>query len=196
MKRTVCGFLAGTALCLGVIGCRQQRETEVLEAPAQLDQTVSTAGTDAELAAFLADLDRDRALYLESIETGLKSAAPERNFEFEEKNGGVTVTEYIGSDPDVTVPAVLNGLPVLTVGENAFRGKKVKTVVLSEGIRTLDWFAFYGCTELRSITLPASLALVEYGAFDGCNSTLTVHCPIGSYAATYAVSCGMHTEQS
>ena len=203
MKRTVCGFLAGTALCLGLIGCRRQQETEVLEAPAQIKQTVSKAETDADLAAFLAELERDRALYLEALEAKLsaleskaETPAPEQNYKFEKKNGAVVITEYVGTDSDVTVPALLDGLPVLTIGENAFRGKKVTSVVIPEGVRTLDWFAFYGCTELKTVTLPASLTMVEYGAFDGCRSTLTVHCPTGSYAATYAVSCGMRTEQS
>ena len=204
MKRTVCGILAGTALCLGLGGCLQKKESaEVLEAPAQLSQTVSDTGSDAELAAFLAELARDRALYLEALETRLSAwetkqdnTVPEQNYRFEKKNGGVIVTEYVGTDSEVTVPAMLDGLPVLTIGENAFRGKKVVSVVIPEGVRTLDWFAFYGCNELKSITLPASLTMVEYGAFDGCNSTLTVQCPIGSYAATYAISCGMRTEQS
>ena len=96
MKRTVCGFLAGTALCLGLIGCRQQKETEVLEAPAQLSQTVSKTETDADLAAFLAELERDRALYLEAIEAKLsalelkaETPAPEETYKFEKKNGAV-----------------------------------------------------------------------------------------------------------
>ena len=204
MKRTVCGFLAGTALCFGLIGCRQKKETtQVLEAPAQLTQTVSKAETNADLAAFLAELERDRALYLEALEAKLsalelkaEAPAPEENSKFEKKNGAVVITEYLGTDSDVTVPAMLDGLPVLTIGENAFRGKKVTSVVIPEGVRTLDWFAFYGCNELKSITLPASLTMVEYGAFDGCRSTLTVQCPVGSYAAAYAVGCGMRTEQS
>ena len=203
MKRIVCGILVGTTLCFGLIGCQQKKETEILEAPAQLTQSVKETETNAELAAVLAELERDRALYLEAINTRLaapeskpESAAPEQNYKFEKKNGAVVITEYVGTESDVTIPAMLDGLPVLTIGENAFRGKKVSSVVVPEGVRTIDWFAFFGCNELGSVTLPASLSKVEYGAFDGCKSTLTVHCPTGSYAAAYAVSCGMRTEQS
>ncbi len=203
MKRAISGLLAGTFLCIGLNGCLQKKKTsEVMEAPPQSVQTASNEKATADLEAFLAGLERDRALYLEALEAKLsaleakETAAPESNYRFEKKNGAVVITEYIGSDTEVTVPAMLDGLPVLTIGEYAFRGKKVRSVIVPEGVRTLDWFSFYECSALESVTLPASLTMVEYGAFDGCRPSLTVACPTGSYAAAWAVGCGLHTEQS
>lgn len=46
----------------------------------------------------------------------------------------------------------------------------VKTVVVEEGVLSLGRAAFMGCENLTTVTLPASLILIEEGVFFGCNS--------------------------
>lgn len=50
----------------------------------------------------------------------------------------------------------------------------LKSVVLPEGINTIEKNAFYGCTGLTSINIPNSVTKIEDGAFSGCSSLKTV----------------------
>jgi hypothetical protein len=47
--------------------------------------------------------------------------------------------------------------------------------------------AFSGCTSLMSVTIPASVTIIERNAFAECGNEFTIHAPTGSYAKKYAV---------
>ncbi len=107
------------------------------------------------------------------------------------RDGGAVITSYLGSQTVVQIPSQLDGYPVVMIGEGAFRNSKVEQVILPDGVKAIDWFAFYGSYKLQSVTLPASVSAIEYGAFELCASTLKFICPKGSYAAQYASSYGI-----
>ncbi len=71
---------------------------------------------------------------------------------------------------DIVIPETYNGLPVDTVGYNAFEGAtKVKTITLGENITSVGDFAFKGCSALRTINLN-KVNSIGNGAFRGCVS--------------------------
>ena len=107
-------------------------------------------------------------------------------------NGEVTITEYTGSGLDVAIPSHINGNPVTCIGEEAFKGKQIRSVVVPSGVKKIDWFAFSGCTVLESVTIPSSVISVHYGAFDLCPKSLVIKCNKGSYIEAYAKSWGMN----
>ena len=41
-------------------------------------------------------------------------------FTFTTNNGAITITRYTGSGGDVTIPSMINGWPVTSIGEGAF----------------------------------------------------------------------------
>lgn len=112
-------------------------------------------------------------------------------FSYIEVDGGIEITSYLGHDTQVTVPAQIDGKPVLSIGEYAFRNSPAEQVIVSDGVQSIGWFAFYGSYKLSSAILPASVTQIGYGAFDLCSSTLRFTCPPSSYAAQYAVSYGI-----
>ncbi len=62
----------------------------------------------------------------------------------------------------------------------------LKTVVITDGT-SIGAEAFYGCTGLTSITIPASVTSIEYYAFQGCSGLTNITIPssvtsIGDYA--------------
>lgn len=114
-------------------------------------------------------------------------------YKYTTSNGEVTITEYTGSGIDVAIPSHINGNPVTCIGEEAFKGKQIRSVVIPSGVKKIDWFAFSGCTALESITIPSSVMSVCYGAFDYCPKILTVKCSKGSYIEAYAKSWGIKT---
>ncbi len=115
------------------------------------------------------------------------SMAERVTFYYREENGGAVITGYSGDVALLTVPATLDGLPVVAIGEHAFERSNLTAVILPDGITSIGWFAFYECEGLSGITIPASVTSIGYAVFDGCPS-LTVHCTAGSYAERYAQS--------
>ena len=112
------------------------------------------------------------------------------------ENDLITITSYNGQETAVTVPSTINGLPVIVIGEGAFRGTEVKKVTLPDSITHVDWFAFANCTSLSEIVIPTSVKSVAYGAFDNCAPSLTIICSKNSYIYKYAVSFGISVRQN
>lgn len=113
-------------------------------------------------------------------------------YKYTTSNGEVTITEYTGSSLDITIPSFINGNPVTCIGEEAFKGKQIRSVVIPSGVKKIEWFAFSGCTSLESITIPSSVMSVCYGAFDYCPKIMTIKCNKGSYIEAYAKSWGLN----
>ena len=71
------------------------------------------------------------------------------------------------------------------------RRSSVKKVVIGSGITSVGTWAFYGCTKLTAVELPASLREIGSWSFGGCTALKKVHVPdavtlIGAYAFGYS----------
>lgn len=92
----------------------------------------------------------------------------------------IEITEYKGTETDVVVPAEIDGKPVKVIGSLCFyREYTMETLVIPEGVETIENTAFYYCTALRRVKLPDSC--VSYGErlFSWCTSLETVTIPAG-----------------
>lgn len=89
-----------------------------------------------------------------------------------------TITEYHKSgkysnlEPvlDPVIPASINGKPVTTIGEKAFQGAQIASVVIPEGVTTIAAWAFNN-NLLVTVDLPESVAMIGEYAF--CANRLT-----------------------
>ena len=106
---------------------------------------------------------------------------------------GITITGYKGSDKKLTVPQSIDGMRVVAIGREAFKGAGFEEIILPSGLEKIDWFAFSGCAALKEITIPNSVSKIEYGVFDGV-ADFEIHCSINSYAYKYAKSYGYEIE--
>ncbi len=127
----------------------------------------------------------------EQIKPTPNQTSSQSKFEYSTQNSEVTISAYKGNDTEIVIPSVIDGLPVTKIGQSAFEGKAVTSVVIPSSVKHIDWFAFSGCTSLESITIPASVISVSYGAFDYCPKNMKIICPKGSYIEAYALSWGI-----
>ncbi len=124
----------------------------------------------------------------EDIEIYKYAKESEFTYEKNEDETGITLTEYVGEEKLVVFPEEIEGLPVTaiqkefakdneilegvifgpgleTIGEDAFLNcTSLKYVKLPEGLKTMEYFAFYN-TAIKEVTLPASLESLYAGAF-------------------------------
>ena len=86
-------------------------------------------------------------------------------------NASGTITDYTGSDTEVVVPSMINGIRVKRIGSSAFYGcKNIKSITLPEGVTSIGNDTFYNCSSLTSITLPEGVTSIGYRAFYNCSS--------------------------
>jgi hypothetical protein len=79
----------------------------------------------------------------------------------------ITITGYIGSGGDVTIPSTINGLTVTAIGDSAFDGlTNVTSVTIPDSVVSLGDWAFAGCA-LSSVTLGSGITNIPSYAFYG-----------------------------
>lgn len=76
--------------------------------------------------------------------------APSRDFTFDATTG--TIKKYNGNDAVVNIPSEINGTPVTTIGNAAFRDSSVTSVTIPANVTEIGANAFAGCTNLTSVT--------------------------------------------
>ena len=107
------------------------------------------------------------------------------------KDGVAIITGYTGKDKHIVIPSNIDGYEVEGIGESAFSYSKLSSVIISEGVKSIDWFAFYTIPTLISITVPQSVTEIGYSAFDGASSSFSIYCHEGTYIHDYAKSYGI-----
>src|SRR5215472_11411424 len=75
-------------------------------------------------------------------------------------NDTVTITGYTGTNDDVVIPSTIDGLPVTSIGANAFQYARINTVTIPSSVTNIGDSAFRNCMSLTSITIPNSVASI------------------------------------
>lgn len=102
----------------------------------------------------------------------------DEGYKFTRDTSSVTICEYQGTEPYVTLPSTLVGLPVVNVGEYAFmRNNVIKSMTMPISISTIERGAFFECTSLESVALPKNCTQAGAYLFYGCTSLVTVNMP-------------------
>ena len=79
----------------------------------------------------------------------ITATAPSRDFTFDATTG--TIKKYNGNDAVVNIPSEINGTPVTTIGNAAFRDSSVTSVTIPASVTEIGANAFAGCTNLTSV---------------------------------------------
>lgn len=94
-----------------------------------------------------------------------------KNFFYTVSGNCATITGYGGALETISIPAELDGYPVVAIGNSAFSNNtKVKEITLPSTIVSIGEYAFCGCSSLTRINLPDGMETIDYCAFNGCSS--------------------------
>ena len=122
--------------------------------------------------------------------TTVPSTTPASIFTYKINEGRAIITGFIGDDESIVIPSIIDGFEVKGVSSNAFENSRIKSVIISNGVEYIDWFGFYNCPSLSSMTIPPSVTKIGYSAFDGASRSFTIYCHRDSFAESYAKSYG------
>ena len=121
-------------------------------------------------------------------------------FELASDGESYAVADYTGTSTEVVIPSVHEGLPVMSIGQYAFRGcSGLTSVTIPDSVTSIDSYAFSGCTaeiiwgddpgitkigeyafseyEGTGITIPNGVTSIGDSAFSGCRGLTSVTIP-------------------
>lgn len=79
-------------------------------------------------------------------------------FKYEEQNGSIKITEFIGQSTEVYIPSEINNMKVTTIGISSFEGNdNIKSVVIPNTVNKIEASAFRHCTNLTYMEIPESV---------------------------------------
>ena len=166
------------------------RELEEKIIELQNDQTLSEEESRRQIAELEERLEQLRTEATRTTTTTTTSK-PRSIFIYSLEDGKAVITGYTGTDEHLVIPSHIDGLRVYSIASRAFENYSFKSVIISEGVEEIDWFAFYKCQNLESVTIPKSVRKIGHSAFDGVSSRFTVYCHDNSFAKSYAQSYGI-----
>lgn len=89
-----------------------------------------------------------------------------------------SVTGYTGTDTEVYIRSVYNGLPVTGIGEEAFSYcSEITSIYIPDSITSIGYGAFGICTSLTNITIPNGVTSIGDYAFASCASLTNITIP-------------------
>src|ERR1017187_3258110 len=97
---------------------------------------------------------QDDCDYLDLDDISVVPAQPGNLFTFTTNNGTITITGYIGLDGVVTIPDVINGYPVTSIGDWAFDSyHSLTNIMIGNSVTNIGYYAFDWCASLTAITV-------------------------------------------
>ena len=97
-------------------------------------------------------------------------------FELTEDKSAYLITNYVGHASNIVIPQSYNNLSVIGIGKYAFKEKSIQSIEISSGIEQIQHHAFEKCTELKEVTM-YSVKTIESYAFEGCSSLVSIKLP-------------------
>jgi len=80
------------------------------------------------------------------------------------RNRAVTIIDYRGTSQDINIPPYIRGLPVTKIGDSAFRGKGLVSVIIPDSVTSIGYSAFRD-NSLTNVTLPGGVTSIGQHAF-------------------------------
>jgi len=97
---------------------------------------------------------------------------------FYANSGTITITGYIGSGGEVSIPDRIDGLPVANIGDFAFSDCSSLTgVTIPNSVTNIGYRAFFYCTSLTNVAIPNSITSIGNSAFWNCTNLTSVVIP-------------------
>ena len=108
----------------------------------------------------------------------LPAVVEARDYTYYTNNGTITITGYIGSGGAVSIPSMLDDMPVTGIESSAFNSSfRLTSVAIPGSVTRIGNWAFNNCTNLTSVTIGNGLTNIGERAFSYCRNLTNVAIP-------------------
>ncbi|MBQ9531692.1 MAG: leucine-rich repeat protein [Eubacterium sp.] len=157
------------------------------------DELPSGDVPSAEVGVHEISIDTPGATYYEAFTAEEAAGGEEFNYEYNtysREDGGAVITDYNGDKTDIVIPSQIDGYPVKAIGYYAFyENEDIKSVVIPEGVDTLDQGAFCSCSSLEEVTLPSTIKEIGSEAFYKCPKLTSIDLKNLEKLGDHALAC-------
>ena len=158
----------------GSAGVQMEEDASVLEFQDDTDQVMDIA-VDEGQPDDTAGVDFSSGAEIEEVPAVGEVSG---DFNYEELNGSfVKITEYIGSDQEITIPKEINGFTVQQIGDNAFENSEIISVTIPDTVTSIGKAAFKNSKSLANVKLGSKVKEIGESAFCGCVSLVEISVP-------------------
>ena len=96
------------------------------------------------------------------------------------EGGHAEITGYNGSEKNLIIPDTLDGVPVTSIGQQAFVNCTVlESVEIPDSITRMGYWVFSGCSSLKQVRLSKNLKYINMDCFSECSSLESIMIPEG-----------------
>jgi hypothetical protein len=90
-------------------------------------------------------------------------------------NNQIQITGCTGSPFEVSIPSIINNLPVTSIGDSSFQSQQnLRSVQIPNTVTKIGSNAFYNCRGLTNITIPSTVVMTGDFAFNDCQNLLAI----------------------
>src|SRR5208282_3858567 len=90
-------------------------------------------------------------------------------------NGTITILAYQGPGGALTIPSAWIGMPIVSIGVNAFDDiNGLTSVTIPNSVISIGDQAFYVCSGLSNVTIGNSVTSIGSQVFDSCTSLTAI----------------------
>lgn len=99
-------------------------------------------------------------------------------FSYVEYGDGIIITGYTGDKTELVIPGAIDGKKVVGIEDNAFWGcSNLMSMTIPDSVISIGEFAFFGCSGLTSMAIPDSVTWIGERAFKGCSGLTSITIP-------------------
>ena len=112
------------------------------------------------------------------------------------ENGEVTITKCDKSVTEIEIPSEIEGYPVTSIREYAFSEcKKLTSIKMGKGLKTIGYRAFYDCLELTEVEIPNTVIKIASLAFGWCPKLKNINFPTPNVECRIDCTAGLPLRQ-
>ena len=110
-----------------------------------------------------------------------QKANPATDFEYDlnESGDGIVIYKYKGTATEVVIPAVIEDIPVVEIGSEAFSRTNIVSIVFPDSVTSIGGKCCQYCKFLTKVVLPKNLTDIPSHMFYGCNALKEFSLPEG-----------------
>jgi len=117
-------------------------------------------------------------------------AAQDGDYTYTVTAGKAQITKCTGVGGVVTIPSTLGGATVTSIGDWAFEGcTDITSISIPQGLTSIGEGAFGDCVGITSINIPQGVTSIGYGAFGNCKGLTSITVDVDNL--NYASKDGM-----